>query len=184
MKISEISFEDDAFKEVIMELGVEDCEQVTRIIARKRKITSAPELHHFPNLVFLDLTKNLLAELDVSGNPLLEELYIGNNQIEELDLSKNTQLTHLEIFMNDLTDLDLTAAPRLENLFANANDLEALDLSQNPEMEEVHLSDNNLKTITLADGKTFFAFKAENNPLADDVKARLQSAVEPANLKL
>lgn len=184
MKVSDIQFEDESFKEAILSLGIEDSSNIIEIRARKRSIRKVNGLEYFPNLKLLDLTRNLITEIDTSKNPLLEELYLGSNEIEELDLSNNTQLTHLEIFNNDISELDLSHLSRLENLYANKNDLVSVDLSNNPDIEEIQLSDNDLEALTLAQECKPFIVKAENTKLADAAREHLKTLVSEHNLKI
>jgi Leucine-rich repeat (LRR) protein len=184
MKLSDIEFDDEVFKTVVMASGVENAEELTHIRGRKKSIKSAKGIEHFSNLKFLDLTRNMLAELDLTHNPLLEELYVGNNQLEELDLSCNPNLTHLEIFINDIAELDLSASSKLENLYANGNELSELDLSASEYVEELQVSDNNLKQITLAEPARLKICMAQNNFLPEEFKASLRNTLDTHNLKL
>ncbi|TVZ38804.1 Leucine Rich Repeat (LRR) protein [Alteromonadaceae bacterium 2753L.S.0a.02] len=184
MKLSEIEFEDDAFKEAVLATGLENAEEVTEIRARKSSIVKVNGLEHFPNLRLLDLTRNRLTDIDLSSNPLLEEVYLGNNEIEEIDLSANPNLTHLEIFINDISELDLTPLTKLENLYANKNDLTELDLSNNPFIEQIQVSDNELETLVLPENVKPFIIKAENTKLDDETISRLKELVTDHNLKL
>ena len=184
MKLTDIEFEDPAFKACVLATGLETAEEITELKCRKQSISSASGIEHFPNLKLLDLTRNKLTELDVSHNPLLEELYLGNNRIEALDLSHNPNLTHLEIFINEIAELDLTVTPKLENLYANANDLEVIDLSSNTDIDEILVSDNNLREIRLPEGCKPTVFKAENNMLPEAQKAHLRSLVDSHRCKV
>lgn len=184
MKISEIEFDDEAFKAVVLAYGLENAEDITQIRARKSSIKSVKGIDFFKNLKLLDLTRNRISEIDLSSNLLLEELYIGNNQLEELDLSCNPNLTHVEVFMNDIAELDLSANKQLENLYANGNELSALDLSSSPCVEELQVSDNNLEKITLAEDTNLRVFRAENNFLPDSFKTAMSSSIDAYKLKL
>jgi len=54
-----------------------------------------------------------LTQLDLSGNPVLTELYCEGNILSSLDVSKNSLLTDLECCYNDLTELDIRENPWL-----------------------------------------------------------------------
>ncbi len=184
MKIADIKFDDEAFRAAVMASGVENAEELTHIKGRKKTIKSARGIEHFTNLKFLDLTRNMLAELDLTQNPLLEEVYVGNNQLEVLDLSCNPNLTHLEIFINDIAELDLSGSSKLENLYANDNELSELDLSASEYVEELQVSDNNLKQITLAERPRLRVCMAQNNFLPEEFKVSLRNSLDTHNLKL
>lgn len=174
MKLEEINFDDDAFKAAVIASGAANAEEVTEIRGRRQQIRSTRGLEHFPNLKLLDLTRNRISSLDLSGNPHLQQLFVGNNALEDLDVSGLGELEGLEVFMNDLESLDLTHNPRLEVLYANANDFIEIDLSHNPLLEEVQLSDNQLKQLLLPDAINLQNFAAANNKFTDEQKAELK----------
>ena len=184
MKLTDIEFEDEAFKAVILATGADTTEQVTEIRGRKSGIKKVKGLEHFPNLKLLDLTRNLITDIDLSANKLLEELYLGNNDLDEIDLSQNTQLTHLEIFINNISELDLSALGKLENIYANNNDLTELDLTGNPLIEEIHLNDNELEQLTLAENCKPFIVKVENTKLGEETRSLLKELIAPHNLSV
>jgi len=90
--------------------------------------TSAVNLK-MPNLEELDVTRNNLLTMDLSGCPNLTVLYCGANKLQALDLSKNSQLVFLECWDNDLEYLDLTNCRNLVFLSCTHNKLTKLDLS-------------------------------------------------------
>lgn len=184
MKLEEISFDDEAFKAVVFATGETEAEAVTQIRARKQKIQSTKGIEHFPNLKVLDLTRNKLSSIDLSGNTKLEQLFLGNNQLETLDVSMLPQLEGLEVFMNDIEVLDLSHNPKLEVLYANANDFSKLDLTGNSLLEDVQLSDNQLSDILLPDSLSPERFSAQNNLFSDDQKELLRKSLEGVSIKL
>lgn len=184
MKLDDISFDDEAFKNAVLASGASEAEQVTEIRGRKQQIRSTRGLEYFPNLKLLDLTRNRISELDLSGNPHLQQLFVGNNALEELDVSGLLELEGLEVFMNDLESLDLTKNPKLEVLYANANDFSELDLSSNPLLEEVQLNDNQLKQLVLPEGINLQSFAAANNLFTEEQKAELQNRLADCTPKL
>ena len=145
MKISDIEFKDEAFKACALESGLENAEDVAKLICRNKGISSTKGLEYFTGLKLLDVTRNQLEELDVSNNLLLEELFAGNNQLTSIDLSSNINLKHLEIFINELTDLDVTKNQKLEEIYANKNELTVLDLKNNSELLDLRLSLSGVK---------------------------------------
>ncbi len=184
MLIADITFSDDKFKAAVLASGVQDCEDVTEIRARKCQIRQVEELKYFPKLVLLDLTRNQLSRIDVSANPLLEELYLGNNELTSLDVSANPKLRHLEVFINDINELDLHANPLLENLYASKNDLARLDLRSNPGLDELHIAHNSIAELLLAPESHPFLVRAEQTQLPADTLNMLRQRVAAENLRL
>jgi Leucine-rich repeat (LRR) protein len=184
MKLTEIPFEDEAFKAVIFNTGAENAEDIIELRARKKSISSIKGIEHLPNLKLLDLTRNQLVSANLSANVTLEEIYLGNNEIEELQLGAKPNLTRLEIFFNDIENLDLSGAPNLEDFCATRNELVQLDLSANTKIEEISVNDNHIAELKLPENCIPRIVKAENNPLPDTTKEWLRSVVEANNLRL
>lgn len=184
MKLDTIPFDDDAFKAAVMATGEEDSESVTVVRARRKSIKSVKGIEYFPNLQFLDLTRNQIAELDLRGNRKLKHLFVGNNRLESIDLSGLTELEDLEVFMNDIEELDLSENTLLEVFYANANDFNALDLSHNGSLTDVQLSDNSLKSLLLPKVLKLEYFRAENNVFSDEQKAELTQKLGACEWKL
>ena len=174
MKLSEIEFEDEAFKTCVLASGEENAEDIVELRCRKQKIKSAAGIEHLINLRTLDLTRNELSELDLTNNSKLEEVFLGNNELTSLDVSGCNALTHLEVFINQLETLDLSHNPLLEAFYANKNDLEMLDLSNNKELIDLRLSGNDLSDIDLSVNDKLRRLELVKNPLSAAAKALLE----------
>ena len=98
-----------------------------------------------PHFTALDVSKNPILEdlrfhnhykpiasLDVSKNTALTILACEGCQLEELDVSKNTALRALSCDDNNLTSLDVSNCPELSSLGCFFNKLTSLDISKNP----------------------------------------------------
>lgn len=95
-------------------------------------ITNLEGIQHFTYLETLDVSNNVLTELDLSGNFRLASLDVSGNQLITLDVSGNPALTTLIVGTNQLTQLDLTNNPMLTTLSIDASRFTQLDLSGNP----------------------------------------------------
>lgn len=174
MKLTDINFEDDAFKACVLATGAENAEDIKVLNCRKLKIKSVAGIEYLTNLKVLDLTRNELSDLDLSKNTMLEEAFLGNNELSSLNVSGCSALTHLEVFINQLEELDLSNNPMLEELYADKNDLEILDLSNNKELVDLRLSGNELSEIDLSSHDKLERLELLKNPLNDAAKARIQ----------
>jgi len=173
MKLSEIDFEDEAFKACVLATGEENAEDVIDLRCRKQKIQSAAGIEYLINLRTLDLTRNELSELDLTKNTRLKEVFIGNNELTSLDISGCSELTHLEVFINQLEEVDLSHNPLLEAFYANKNDLEVIDLSNNKELLDLRLSGNELSDIDLTLNDKLQRLDLDKNPLSTATKELL-----------
>lgn len=101
-----------------------------------------------PHFTALDVSKNPILEdlrfhnhykpiasLDVSKNTALIFLACEGCQLEELDVSKNTALISLSCDENNLTSLDVSNCPELSTLGCFFNKLTSLDISKNPKLK-------------------------------------------------
>ena len=184
MKIADIEFEDEAFKECALATGCENAEEVTKLICRKKGITSLQGIEHFTNLKLLDVTRNSLEKLDVSNNLLLEELFAGNNELQYLDVSKNANLTHLEVFINELSELDVSNNAMLEELYAYKNELSKIDLSKNQNLVDLRLGSNDLEDINLSRNRLLEKVALEKNSFDEDVLVSIKDQFQDKELTL
>ena len=74
-------------------------------------------------------------ELDVTHNPQLVTLDIGDTKVKTLDISKNPNLKQLSCYMTNIAELDVTKNTKLTRLFCHDTTIKKLDLSNNLELE-------------------------------------------------
>lgn len=80
--------------------------------------------------------------LELSSNPLLEELDCSNNKIELLEIDDKSKLKKLVCSGNRLQTLYVEDLAELTHLDCSDNWLDSLDLSNNTKLEEVNYDDN------------------------------------------
>ena len=103
-----------------------------------------------PLLEYLSIGGNRISKLDLSGNPRLKYLNVGNNtSLGSLDVSNNPELEYLCCDITGLSSLDLSQNPKLYELRCWYNDLTALDLSGNKELRYLYCDDNKLTELPL-----------------------------------
>ncbi|WP_069448339.1 leucine-rich repeat domain-containing protein [Vibrio scophthalmi] len=125
-KVSDIRFSDDNFEKCVLDLGIEELDQVTRLECSSMDIESADEIEYFPQLNYLDLSSNFLSQLDVSTNQKLQHLEVwaqlSKKGLESLTFGTLPDLTYLTLDGDNLTKTDITPAtfekqlPSLEDL--------------------------------------------------------------------
>ncbi|MDR3203214.1 MAG: hypothetical protein LBV23_00505 [Deltaproteobacteria bacterium] len=75
---------------------------LSRVDARNNKLTEL-FLSNSPNLTYLNLSNNnLTGELDLTGFPIIQNLYVDNNQFTALKIN-NSYLQYLDVSNNRLT---------------------------------------------------------------------------------
>ena len=118
--------------------------RIRELTVSTEDISSLKGIEYFANLTILrcysgtgrnQKPKGKLTELDLSGNPLLEELHCDRNRIMHLNLSKNPKLRNVSCEDNLITKLDLSKNVKLKILSCFGNPLELLDLSKSKDLE-------------------------------------------------
>lgn len=93
--MSSSDFKDVKFKDYILanfdkdgdgSISQSEANEITEIDCSGLGITSITEIKNFPNLVSLNCSNNSIAELDLTGNLLLETLDCSSNQLAILDI--------------------------------------------------------------------------------------------------
>ncbi|MCR5010122.1 MAG: hypothetical protein K6A91_04195 [Clostridia bacterium] len=97
----------------------------------------AVDLSNNKNLIYLDLSSNVLTALDVSENIWLVDLYCQHNDISELDLANNIDLEELNCSGNAIRALDLSNQKCLIELYCGNNLLKWLDLKKNTRLSVI-----------------------------------------------
>ena len=123
-----------------------------------REIKSLDGIELFTGLIGLDCWDNQLTTLDVSKNPLLEQLECKNNQLTTLDISNNPLLRSLNCGNNQLTALDVSSNLLLRNLDCGNSDndgwsnnqITSLDVSNNPALEFLNCGGNELTALDVS----------------------------------
>ena len=91
-------------------------------------------------------------DLDVSGMPDLEVLFVGNRISSLSDLSANPKLRELYCWDNPISsgNLDMSGCPELEKLTLNNAGLRTLVLSNNTKLKELNCNWNQLTELDLS----------------------------------
>lgn len=178
MKVTDIPFEDEAFKQCVLETGAENAEQILELKCRKRHIKSVAGIEYLTELRFLDLTRNQLTRLDLSKNTKLTDLFVGSNELSELDISGCSELACLEIFSNALERIDLSHNPRLEEICAMENELASISFAANPELLIARLNGNFIAALELPPACKLESLELKNNPLPGELLTQLQQLPE------
>lgn len=169
------------------------------------KVTSQ-EIELRGKITRLDCSSNMLESLDVSGNPLLvelycdnnkyltdiklgnqpnlTELYVGDNQLSTIDLSGAPELTSLSCYKNEFKTLNLSAVPKLKDLICRECQIEGtLDLSNNKELQKVACYNNRITAIKLAKDNSIAKMEIERNYINENNMTALVNALPTRSWK-
>lgn len=107
-----------------------------------------------------------LASIDVSGNTLLDQLFIYESQLTSVDLSKNTKLRRVGFEYCELTSFTMpTEAAGMQELYLTGNQLTTVDLTAAPNLLGVSVAGNEIATITVPKFTTLWIAEFQNNKL-------------------
>lgn len=139
---------------------------ITELDCNGQQLTAA-HLKNLPNLNYVELHTNKLAQFTIQNCPAIEELYIGKNQLERLELSDQKELSTLDCSENGLVSLQLGDCPALSSLWCHRNRLSTLDLSAFPELSELMAYANRLTSLDLAHNSKLKTLNVADNQLQE-----------------
>ena len=153
-----VSIPDAAFREYLLKyydsnkdgiLSVEECTNVTQINVSGDDVRYLSGLSYFKNLKVLKCSgtrsqtgeiKGMLTSLDVSQNPLIEQLICDNNRITSLNLGNNAALRTLWCQYNSLTSLNVESNKLLQDLRCEGHRIGSLNLRANTALASLDCS--------------------------------------------
>lgn len=154
-----VIFEDERFKEYCVsnfdkngdgEVSYKEAAIVDYIWCPTLGIKSLKGIECFTSLVTLSCELNKLSDLDLSGNPLLRELYCSRNFITSFDLSSNPQIETFYCVGNGATSIVLKGCSALSHLECQENEMESIDLSECTSLKTLYVSSKNLTQLDLS----------------------------------
>lgn len=174
--IDEEHFPDAAFRAYVAEnfdsdangyLTDAECEAVKTIDVGAMEIASLKGIEYFGAITQLGAECNQLTELNLSGNPCLENICVSYNSLTSLDLSKQELLTYLEVDGNGLTALDLSDNTELETLYCSENKILTLDVTMLTKLENLGCNDNELTVLDLHANAALSFLNCSSNALTE-----------------
>ncbi|MBQ6273367.1 MAG: leucine-rich repeat protein, partial [Oscillospiraceae bacterium] len=199
--VDAVNFPDPAFRAYVAQyidrdgsgyLDDYELQEANVIYASNLGIQSLQGIAFFYNLTHLDVSGNPLGgSLDLTTNPLLQNVNVSNCELNGLELTGLTHLNTLLLSDNDtgmsapdlstnlaleildchncdgMEGLDLSANVNLTDLDCSWNQLESLDLSANTELQQLNCSHNSLTTLDLSANTELRQVFCNNNVLTD-----------------
>ena len=100
-------------------------------------------------LQILNLSKNELTKLDLTGNRRLGQLTVDDNQLSELILPEYSLMTSLSCVRNSLENLDVANCTALKILKFSNNKLKEISLDSNSSLTSIEANDNELESLNV-----------------------------------
>ena len=172
-------FEDDAFRQAIIDLVfqgereltdviyADELNEVTALELSNRGITDLNGLAYFTALESLNCSGNRIRELDVSANGALTTLDCTGAQMLTLNVSGNRNLTHMYCAQNNLLSLDTASNTALLWLDCSGNKLTDIDLSHNSELQYLYIGSNDIAQLDLSACGELKVLECQNNLLSE-----------------
>ena len=184
------------FEQALIDVGIDDVidgsvltstiAAVQRLEIDGHQISDLTGIEDFTGLTILDCSNNLLSNLNLSNNPLLEELYCHANRLTGINTSQNTNLKILWCYNNRLSTINIANNPNLisficsnnlltaANVSSNANlvificdfnQITSLDVSQNLQLDFLTCSNNLLSNLDLSNNINLQQLRCNFNTL-------------------
>lgn len=123
---------------------------ITSINLNSKGINSLVGIQDFAALQTLYCWGNNLGTINVTNNPLLEELNAHSNNISWINLTQNPLLRFLQLTSNLLTSIDVSQNPNLESLLLHDNQLSYLDVSSNSSLLHLQVGFNSITSLNVS----------------------------------
>lgn len=126
-----------------------------RLNLNYNEFKSTIDLSTNEKLQFLDILGNAqgnqITSIDLTNNPLLEEVQIQENLLTSIDVSSNLNLKRLSVPNNNISTIDVSNNALLEILGVSNNNLTSLNVKANEQLQFLNTEGNNLTCVSVFD---------------------------------
>ena len=166
---------DNAFEQILINTGLDDemddfvltsnIDTVSILILCYYEIQDITGIEDFTNLSYLDISHNMIEEVNFSQNIQLTELICTNNNITALNISQNVLLNRLVCNQNELSELDVSQNISLNHLDLSGNQLSDISINQNTALTYLELGGNTISNIDVSANTALTFLHCEYNQL-------------------
>lgn len=139
--------------------------KLTSLVAYQNRFENI-EFKHLKDLTILSISYNkLTGTIDVTNQPQLKELHVGNNNISALVLGDAKALEILSCEKTGITSVDLTKSPKLKYFFCSYNKgIKSIQFADVPELklEEIQVHGCDLAELDLSKAKKLKKLQCDN----------------------
>jgi trimeric autotransporter adhesin len=140
---------------------------LTSLNISSKEISDLTGIEDFKGLLKLRCSNNTLKNINLSGNPSLEELDCSRNEISELDLSLNLNLIKLKCSKGIIESMNVKKNNLLQELDCSSNQISDLNLTDNVALESLNCSNNNLNSLNVSANINLKDMSCGNNNISD-----------------
>ena len=145
------------------ELDDEELAGISALSCPSYEIADVSGIEKIINLEYLNLSSNVLTEIDLQSNTMLEYVDLNNNDIDMIDLTGLTELKRLLLQSNAITEINLSSNVSLKELNLGFNNLASIDLENNIGLEILYLNNNDFDEVILNANSELIALHIETN---------------------
>lgn len=124
-------------------------------------------IEYFEALETINISNNLIKDINLSANVNLITIIASNNQLSTIDLSNNLAVKNINISNNDFNNIDLSSNPGIVDLNISNNNLKSIDVTVLPDLKTLKLSNNNIASLDVSKNLSLITFEADNNYLSN-----------------
>lgn len=176
---AELPVQDVNLRTCLVEIGRKngwsEPQQFHRIECHNRAIRSLQGLDAFQQIRILSLYNNALEDVQLKDFPHLEQLNLARNNLHHLQLSGLPALARLYFFDNRLKRVELTDLPALQEFKGSNNQLNAFHYAALPRLRKVYLFNNKLESIDINGFPSLEYMDVRENPMPDELYERMDA---------
>ncbi len=147
--------------------GIEYFESLKKLRCDCHKLTSV-DLSRNPLLEEVSLEQNQLSSVQFGANDCLKWVYLTNNKLSSLDFSQCPELRWLYCGQNSsLGALNISSCTKLERLVALQGKLKSLAVDHCPNLEWLHVGVNALTKLDVKQNPKLQLLHCEGNPISE-----------------
>ena len=127
------------------------------------QIKTLEGIQYLTELESIDVSGNMIANLELDGFEKLEYAAIDSNHLDSLKISNCPSLERLHCSYNDLTYLDFGELPDLKILCCMDNKLTNIDFTKFPTLEEAYCWGNSMDYFNIENMESLIIAECSNN---------------------
>jgi len=155
-------------------------QHVKELDLSRAQISRAEDIRYFRNLKHLDLSNNVLKEINLSNNTKLQHVNVSHNKIESITIKGLRKLNYLDISSNSIEHIAFPDENKLLEFYAKKNKLVYLDISNCKYLRVLDISYNKLTNLDLS-GTSLIYLGGEKNKITE-LDLNKQKKIEYVNV--
>ncbi|TDO82935.1 putative repeat protein (TIGR01451 family)/predicted secreted protein (Por secretion system target) [Flavobacterium chryseum] len=132
-----------------------------------RKISSIEGIQYFINLTELNLSSNLIENVDLKNLKNLVHLSFLYNKLKEFDFTGLENLETFEGSGNLFETIDFSKAKKVRSISCGHNNLNSINVSNLSYLQVFYVENNNLSSLNISDQSNLVFFYCNNNKITN-----------------